>query len=162
VLMDADGKPKCECVWDGVLRVCRLLANKPYAHSMCTCPTHITYTLLIIDNMHAYLSMDENVRRRVDDYCRVHGVAVVGFMLSTDDTSYVRARVTTFPLRIMQQQRVADIQIDARSSVARVARAGQVLLGQVCSHFYALTCVCSTHTRRILCSNLCTVHMNRC
>lgn len=89
------------------------------------------YQLVIFEDLFSYLDLPREARRALDEYCRRFDVGQVLFTRSNDEMAYSRARLKDFPLVILPNQQVADVQLYSRSSVLRLSRAGQIHTGVV-------------------------------
>ena len=83
---------------------------------------------VVFESFEAYLLMDKWNRQLLDKYCRDYSIGIVAFTQSTRQY-YVNARVKDFPLYVHTNLALKDYQINAKSELLRVTRAGETLLG---------------------------------
>ncbi len=86
------------------------------------------YGVIVFENFESYLNMDQWNRELLDKYCLEYNVGVIAFTYPTEDT-LIQAKVKGFPLYVHTNLALKDYEINPRSDILRVTRAGEINYG---------------------------------
>lgn len=86
------------------------------------------YGVIVFENFESYLNIDQWNRELLDKYCLEYNVGVIAFTYPTEDT-LIQAKVKGFPLYVHTNLALKDYEINARSDILRMTRAGEINYG---------------------------------
>lgn len=88
------------------------------------------YSVIVFENLEKYVNMDKWNRELLDKYCREYKVGIVVFTPPREE-SLIGAEVKGFPLYIHTNLGLKDCQLNGRSPVLRLTRAGETVTGNL-------------------------------
>ena len=88
------------------------------------------FGVIIFENLHSYVQMDQWNRQLLDKYCREYHVGIITFSSPTED-SLISVQLKGFPMYMHTNLAMKDYEINPRSDVLRLTRAGEVLHGNL-------------------------------
>lgn len=87
------------------------------------------WSVIIFENLEAYLAMDQWNREMIDKYCKDFKVGMIIFVHSSDELGIDREKVTGFPLILRYNMGLRDFHLNMYSEMWRIARPGEVIDG---------------------------------
>ncbi|XP_023213545.1 bifunctional heparan sulfate N-deacetylase/N-sulfotransferase-like [Centruroides sculpturatus] len=88
------------------------------------------FAVIVFENLEKYLNMNKWNRELLDKYCREYNVGIVGFMKSSED-SLVGSQLKGFPLYVHTNLALRDCQLNPKSQLLRLTRAGEIAYGDL-------------------------------
>lgn len=87
------------------------------------------WSVIIFENLEAYLAMDQWNREMIDKYCKDFKVGMIIFVHSAEELGIDREKVTGFPLILRYNMGLRDFHLNMYSEMWRIARPGEVIDG---------------------------------
>ncbi|XP_074649508.1 bifunctional heparan sulfate N-deacetylase/N-sulfotransferase-like [Tubulanus polymorphus] len=88
------------------------------------------YGVIVFENIHTYSTMESWNRQLLDKYCREYDVGMIAFYVAKED-SPDSERIGDFPLTVSTNLALRDFELNARSDVLRILRAGEIAYGDL-------------------------------
>ncbi|XP_021350487.1 bifunctional heparan sulfate N-deacetylase/N-sulfotransferase-like [Mizuhopecten yessoensis] len=87
------------------------------------------FGVIILENLEAYVNMDNWNRQLIDKYCRDYKVGMIIFVHSVDEYGIDREKVPGFPLILRYNMALKDYTLNLFSDIWRITRPGEIWEG---------------------------------